>query len=357
MSLTQEGVTSVSSRVDISQLDCGDLVRGINFLTSCVDDDDDIIGLAVTNISSNSSSSIEGVIQVGCDELACGQGVAIAKIREEYVLKASGQRSTSSANLIGSVDKVNERARAVSQVAVLRGDWWFELLQGGAIHDGFSKALLVVLKEAVMRGQLAYLSLTQISSCRQLLDIIKARMKEIEETRRSVISAMQLLSERPGEEDISETSNCKKCCESFGKTGPVCKHCLLQGRIEDYGLLLYGYKRKVRRLKQIREDLPKRVGGDDLAGGLFSMQEGREHEVDGEGIMLLRELRKFINSSVYQSVLTIIPPHQWESMRQAAKLDDERLGLMQHELKLINALWSSHQMLLFAYDDLDQVTG
>ena len=41
-------------------------------------------------------------------------------------------------------------------------------------------------------------------------------------------------------------------------------------------------------------------------------------------------------------------------MQRQARADDDSCALMLQEVVLVNKLWSAHQMLLFAYDDLDQ---
>jgi hypothetical protein len=122
----------------------------------------------------------------------------------------------------------------------------------------------------------------------------------------------------------------------------------------EYSQMLFAFKRKVKRLRQVNNQQQRQgLDGD----GVFEQQELHEYEVDGVVVMLLREVRRFINASVHQNLLALMDTHELLCIRQAAKHEDEALALMQQEMKTLNSLWSNHQMLLFSYDELDQAVG
>ena len=294
-----------------------------------------------------------------CRELKCERVIEnereIARsLKEGYVLRSLNRRQACSADLKRVIEKVEEKRRALSDESKY---WWVLFLEplvnsNGEGYDRVSSALIREIKDVVNRGQLAYLSLANVRSSKKLLDTIHALYTSLFKARKSILKSFQDLSDTPSKSEISETSNCKMCCESHGKTGPVCSHCHLQGRLFEYAQMLFAYKRRVKRLKQIREDMRNTL--DDK---IFEEQEVKEYEVDGVVVMILRELRKFVHSSVHQSILTIYDPRSLNIIKEAAKVEDDAFSFMQQELRTLNSLWISHQMLLFAYDDLEQAVS
>lgn len=319
--------------------------------TSSTDTDTENVS-NVRAINSPSTSSIE------CTEVASSQQSILQTIKDEYVQRARNRRMNVMMDLHKSIYKYNESFSKLEQLFPAKDITWYSafitpLLSHTSIYTEYTKlhtALMTDIKANITRNGLAYINIKDIQLS-NLTTFITNKYTTLLSIRHAILAEFEELSPNPSELQIRETSNCSKCCESFGKIGPICAHCTLELKIYEYSGFLTAYKRKVMRLKQIREDKDIFNNHDD---DLFVIEENNEYEVDGEVIMLLRELRKFVSSSLHQSLLIRFDHESLICIRQGAKLHEEQLGILQSELVILRLLWSTHQTLLFTYDDLEQ---
>ena len=290
-------------------------------------------------------------------QLVKEQDFITSRLRTEYVQRALNRRLVSEQELQRVVHKVLEKEVELKDLQGGNSPWWEDILkfaiQSNDSSSHLGSALIGDIRSAVQAGQLAYTSLAGLHTCAALKKAISEGLFTLERARHDILSAFTALETSPSEAAIAETSDCKVCCASHQKTGPICGHCKLATRLREYSALLFSFRRRFQQLK-MQGSYSRRKGEEEGNEDEFIMHERQEAEVDGATVMLLREMRRFLTASVNLPILTCFSTSQLITVRQAAKVQEEILSLLQQEVRLLNSLWINHQMLLFAYDDLQQ---
>ena len=90
----------------------------------------------------------------------------------------------------------------------------------------------------------------------------------------------------PSDIDIAENSDCKKCRQDWGKKGPICKHCILEGIVQSYQRCAFAYRKQKRKssIAAFMEDV------EDDSGDFF--------KVEGVVIRLTKLLRRFLQKNL-----------------------------------------------------------
>ena len=131
--------------------------------------------------------------------------------------------------------------------------WWTILFDVEGVDVELKKAM----SDKIENNEMAYKAVPPPNNNRaykyttQLGAYIKKLVNDFERDRVGLLGSLSHLKNKPSDAQIYESSNCSKCRDYRGKSGPVCKHCQLEGTLLEYGKYLHSFKKVTVRIKQL----------------------------------------------------------------------------------------------------------
>ena len=105
----------------------------------------------------------------------------------------------------------------------------------------------------------------------------------------------------PSQREIAENSDCKKCRQDWGKQGPICHHCKLEGVVLAYQQCVFAYRKHSRKSTQqslTRGECDENEDEDEERQDL--QYNGGSFEVEGVAIRLTKLLHRFLHKYARQ---------------------------------------------------------
>jgi len=131
--------------------------------------------------------------------------------------------------------------------------WWGTLFEVAGVDEELKKAI----SDKIEHNGMAYKAVPEPYKNRayqyatQVGAYIKKLVIDFERDRVGLLGPLSNLKNKPSDAQIYESSNCSKCRDYRGKTGPVCKHCQLREKLLQYGNYLHSFKKVTVRINQL----------------------------------------------------------------------------------------------------------
>ena len=282
---------------------------------------------------------------------------------------ATARQATSRWKVAEASEKVStaeqelaEKLAAYQGNSRVRREWWNDLLPYFDQDSAFSCAL----RTHVELGGDAYARFRLFRDASGLAYLVSAEFKTLMDARDKAVKGIRNISVIPDEAEILDGSDCQRCRNYFGKTGPVCRHCKLQDTVKSYEKCMYGFRRSLKTTvntgmtksrkghKKTGKKKSARTGGvgapeeassDPLIDGVDSGDEievkqlDRE-QIDGPFLMIAKQMRSLASRVGRQDLVEVA----------AAEL--ALLTAIETELRCINLTWNRHLELLKVHDEL-----
>ncbi|RYH30271.1 hypothetical protein EON65_05715 [archaeon] len=220
--------------------------------------------------------------------------------------------------------------------------WWEDAL----VELSSDNVFLGALETNLLQGELAYKKYQDIREVSGLLYLLGPDFERLCSVRQDALAEILKLQRNPKKKEVANSSNCRRCREYFGKTGPVCWHCLCyEDKLHIYRTqIITSSQRQVARLRTVGKQSQELGGVNELfqVDDDVEVRKFDEGILDGAYIMIMKLLKSFVNRYNKQQFVEI------------SKLELKWVELIVREMYEMEAVWARYLDILKRYDELDQ---
>lgn len=229
-------------------------------------------------------------------------------------------------------------------------------------HDSsFSCAL----RTHVELGGDAYSRFRMFRDASGLAYIVSAEFKTLVDAREKAVKGIRSMSTAPDTLEILDGSDCQRCRNYFGKTGPVCRHCKLKDVVKAYEKCMYGFRRSLKMTVNNTSNSTKGMKGrkslkknskistinesnrlvnnsiDELdSSDEIDIRELDREQIDGPFLMIAKQMRSLASRVGRRDLIEV------------AATELRWLAAIEVELRCMNLSWNRHLELLKSHDEI-----